>query len=76
MDKAVVLGAAGTSYASLLADKAVRAGLAVGDGIVVEIHAHVLFEMAAALTHKAARGGRSEVTEIAVAFSMSVLISS
>ena len=55
MDKAVVLGAAEYLVCLLLADKAVRAGLAVGDGIVVEVHAHVLFEMAAALTHKAAR---------------------
>ena len=55
MDKAVVLSAAEDLIGFLFADKAVRAGLAVGDGVIVEVHAHVLFKMAAAFAHKAAR---------------------
>ena len=55
VDKAIVLSAAENLIGFLLADKAVRAGLAVGDGVIVEIHAHVLFKMAAAFAHKAAR---------------------
>ena len=55
MHKAVILRAPEYLISLLLGDEAVRAGLGVVDCIVVEVHAHVILKMAAALAHKAAR---------------------
>ena len=54
VDKAVILGALEHLISLLLADQAVLAVLGEVDGIVVKVHAHILFKMAAALSDQAA----------------------
>ena len=50
----VVLGTAEDLVCFFLRDEPVIALLGIADGVVVEVHAHVLFKMAAALAHEAA----------------------
>ena len=52
--QAVVLRPAENLIGLLLADQPVGPGVGIVDGILVEVHAHILFQMAAALAHKAA----------------------
>ena len=54
VNKAVILGALEHLISLLLADQAVLAVLGEVDGIVVKVHAHILFKMAAALSDQAA----------------------
>ena len=54
MDKAVVLGALEYLVSLLLGDQTVSAGLGEVDGVVVEVDAHILLKMAAALAHQSA----------------------
>ena len=54
MDKAVVLGAPKNFICLLLGDETVFAALGEADGIVVQVEAHILFQMAAALAHQTA----------------------
>ena len=54
MHQAVVLRPAENLIGLLLADQPVGPGVGIVDGILIEIHAHILFQMAAALAHKAA----------------------
>ncbi len=55
VDKTVILGALEYLVGLLLADEAVLAVFGEVYGIVVEVHAHILFQMAAALAHEPAR---------------------
>ena len=50
----VVLGAAEDLIRFFLRDEPVIALLGIADGVVVEVHAHVLFKVAAALAHETA----------------------
>ena len=52
MHQAVSLGTLQDLIGFLFGDQTVRPGLRIVDGIVVEVHAHVLFQMAAALAHE------------------------
>ena len=54
MHEAVALGALEDLIGLLLGDETVRAQLGVVDRVVVEVDAHVLLEMAAALAHETA----------------------
>ena len=54
MDKTVILGAAENLVCLLLGDETMCAGLAVVYGVIVEVHAHILFEVTAALSHQTA----------------------
>ena len=63
VDKTVVLGALEYLICLLLGDEAMRAGLGIVDGVVVEVHAHVLFQMAAAFAHEAARAAAGAGTD-------------
>ena len=54
VNKAVILGALEHLVSLLLADQAVLAVLGEVDGIVIKVHAHILFKMAAALSDQAA----------------------
>ena len=54
MDKAVVLGALEDLVSLLLGDKAVLAVLGEVDGVIVEVNAHILLEVTAALAHETA----------------------
>ena len=54
MDKTVILGAAENLVCLLLGDETMCAGLTVVYGVIVEVHAHILFEVAAALSHQTA----------------------
>ena len=55
VDKAVVLGAPEDLVRFFLGNEAVLAVLGEADGVVVEIEAHILFQMAAAFAHQTAR---------------------
>ena len=54
VDEAVVLGALEDLVSLFLGNEAVLAVLGEADGVVVEIEAHILFKMTAALAHQAA----------------------
>ena len=59
----VILGAPENLIGLLFGDEAVRAGLRIVFGVIVEVHAHVLFQMAAAFAHEpagAAAGTRAD----------------
>ena len=63
MDKAVVLGALEDLIGLLLADEAVLTGFGEVYGVVVEVHAHVLLQMSAALAHEPARAAAGAGTD-------------
>ena len=54
MNKAVVLGSLQDLIGLFLGDIVVCSGFGIGMGIVIEVDAHILFQMSAALTHEAA----------------------
>ena len=54
MDKTVVLGSLQDLIGLFLGDIVVCSGFGIGMGIVVEVDAHILFQVSAALTHEAA----------------------
>ncbi len=54
VDKAVILGTLEYLIRLLLGDKPMLAGLGEMNGVVIEVHAHIIFKMAAALAHDAA----------------------
>ena len=52
MYQAVILGTLENFEGFFFADQAVRPGLGIVDGIVVDVHAHILFQVAAAFSHQ------------------------
>ncbi len=54
MDKTVVLGALKDLVSLFLGDESVCTGLSHVNGVVIEVHAHIVFNVAAALAHQTA----------------------
>ena len=54
MDKTVILGSFQDLIGLFLGDIVVCSGFGIGMGIVIEVDAHILFQMSAALTHETA----------------------
>ena len=54
MHKTVLFGTLEDLIGLFLGNKPVGTGLGIVDGVIVEVHAHVLFQMAAALAHESA----------------------